>query len=96
MKRTIVLMVTALILSVGAQAQENKTTKKCGSCKVEKKDSCTNTKQCPFCKDLEREKKLAKIKGAARTLPLPLDSVGCDKCKKNAPNKGVQKVMQTM
>lgn len=97
MKRAFWFSTFILLLSIGSmQAQSKKEKGKCDSCKVEKRDSCKSMKVCPFCKDVEREKKLAKIKGAAHTLPLPLDSTRCDKCKKNTPNKGIQKISRVM
>ncbi len=95
MKRIVLLLVTAVMLTVGVQAQEKKASNGCTSCKVEKKDSCSSG-ACPFCKDVERERKLAKVKGAGRTLPLPLDTTRCEKCRKNAPNKGIKKISHTM
>ena len=95
MKR-IVLIVSAVVLSMSVQAQENKSSMNRDSCKVEKQDSCSSMKHCPFCKDVERERKLAKVKGAGRTLPLPLDSIRCNKCRKMTPNKGIQRIKHIM
>lgn len=96
MKTTVLLVFTALLLSFGVQAQDAPKMNTCTIFKVEKKDSCDSVKHCSFCKDIAREKKLAKVKGLGRTLPLPLDSSGCSKCKKNAPSKGNQKISHTM
>lgn len=92
MKRTFYLMAFSLLFTIGVQAQSKIVKQKSNSCFAEKKDSCSTERQCPFCKDVEREKKMAKIKGYARTLPLPLDSTLCDKCKKHVPQKGTQRI----
>lgn len=62
----------------------------------EKKDSCKTKTPCVCCKDIKKEKKLAKVKGAGQKLPLPLDSICCDSCVKNGPSKGLQRVSQSM
>lgn len=92
MRKAILLFTVAFLLSAGAQAQENKTQEKCDSCKVEKRDSCVCTEHCPSCKNAKCNMKKSKVKFMAHTLPLPLDSTCCNKCKENAPTKGIQKV----
>lgn len=95
MNRIVLPILSAIVFSMGVQAQESISSVD-DSCKIEKQDSCSSMKHCPFCRDAEREMKLAKVKGMGRTLPLPLDSTRCDKCRKMTPNRGTQKIKHEM